>query len=181
MHAGSPDSPSPARSSVPGNTGRASPGATGIPLAAPRQPGGGCHAWIACELVRRGARRRMRDEPGDTRNRAGLASRDKGGANRHADSPAWIALAPRIHAPVRTNEVTLRDALSEARGARDNAGRVAYVLRAKPRSDEPQPLEVDLDGLFRAGQGGGVMLEPGDSVYVPEASTFYVSGEVEKR
>jgi len=83
--------------------------------------------------------------------------------------------------PIRTNEVTLRDALSEARGARDNAGRVAYVLRAKPRSDEPQPLEVDLDGLFRAGQGGGVMLEPGDSVYVPEASTFYVSGEVEKR
>lgn len=83
--------------------------------------------------------------------------------------------------PLRSNEVTLREALSEAHGARENAGQVAYIRRAKPRSDEPQPLEVDIDGLFRAGQSSGVMLEPGDSVYVPEASTFYVSGEVEKR
>src|SRR5207253_8958534 len=88
---------------------------------------------------------------------------------------------PAGRSPDRHNGGTVRDALARGRGARDNGGRVAYVLRAKPRSDEPQPLEVDLDGLFRAGQGGGVMLEPGDSVYVPEASTFYVSGEVEKR
>lgn len=83
--------------------------------------------------------------------------------------------------PIRTNEVTLLQALSEAHGTRENASRVAYVLRAKLRSDEPQPLEVDLDTMFRTGRGSGVLLEPGDSVYVPEANTFYVTGEVEKR
>jgi polysaccharide export outer membrane protein len=83
--------------------------------------------------------------------------------------------------PFRSNRVSLLQALSEARGVRENADRVAYVVRAAPRSDEPQPLEVDLDALMRRGQGTEVMLDAGDSVYVPEANTFYVTGEVEKR
>jgi polysaccharide export outer membrane protein len=83
--------------------------------------------------------------------------------------------------PFRSNQVSLLQALSEAHGVRENADRVAYVVRAVPRPDEAQPLEVDLDALMRRGQGTGVMLESGDSVYVPEANTFYVTGEVEKR
>jgi polysaccharide export outer membrane protein len=81
----------------------------------------------------------------------------------------------------RTNQVPLLQALSEARGVRENADRLAYVLRATPKAGEPQPLEVDLDALFRSGRGGTILLEAGDSVYVPEANAYYVSGEVEKR
>src|SRR5438093_8012264 len=83
--------------------------------------------------------------------------------------------------PLRSNAVTLLQALSEAHGTRENADRVAYVLREKPRNGEPQPLQVKLDALFRTGQGADLLVEAGDSVYVPEANTFYVAGEVEKR
>jgi polysaccharide export outer membrane protein len=84
--------------------------------------------------------------------------------------------------PLKSNGTTVRSALSEARGVRDNADRVAYVLRAQPRSGEPSPLTVDLDALLRSGDSRyDVAVEPGDSVYVPEANTFYVAGEVEKR
>lgn len=84
--------------------------------------------------------------------------------------------------PLKTNGTTVLSALSGARGVRDNADRVAYVLRAQPRPGEPQPVTVDLDALLRAGDPRhNVVVEPGDSVYVPEANTFYVAGEVEKR
>ncbi len=84
--------------------------------------------------------------------------------------------------PLKTNHTTVLLALSEAKGIKDNADRVAYVLRARPRPGEPQPLSVDLEALLRQGNPGhNVMVEPGDSVYVPEANTYYVAGEVEKK
>jgi len=83
---------------------------------------------------------------------------------------------------LRQNHTTVLLALSEAKGVKDNADRIAYVLRARPRPGEPQPLNVDLDALLRVGNPRyNVVVEPGDSVYVPEANTFYVAGEVEKR
>jgi polysaccharide export outer membrane protein len=83
---------------------------------------------------------------------------------------------------LRTNHTTVLQALSEAKGIKDTADRVAYVLRARPRADEAQPVMVDLEGLLRAGSPGqNVVVEAGDSVYVPEANTYYVAGEVEKR
>src|SRR5262249_46878741 len=40
----------------------------------------------------------------------------------------------------------------------------------------------DLEALLRVGDPAhNVVVEPGDSVYVPEANTYYVAGEVEKR
>lgn len=83
--------------------------------------------------------------------------------------------------PIRTNQVTLLQAFSEARGLRENADRTAYVLRATPRPDEAQPLPIDLDALFRTGQAGALQIESGDMVYVPDANSYYVSGEIEKR
>ncbi|MGH7266733.1 MAG: polysaccharide biosynthesis/export family protein [Candidatus Rokuibacteriota bacterium] len=83
---------------------------------------------------------------------------------------------------LKTNGTTVLVALSDARGVKDGADRMAYVLRATPRDGEPQPLTVDLDALMRAGDPRhNVVVEPGDTVYVPDANTFYVSGEVEKR
>jgi polysaccharide biosynthesis/export protein len=82
---------------------------------------------------------------------------------------------------MRSRQIALTTAISEARGVRDNAEQVAYVVRARPRADEPQPLRVDLVSLMRSGAGNSVALEAGDVVYVPEDNTFYITGEVEKR
>ncbi len=83
---------------------------------------------------------------------------------------------------LKSNSTTVLLAMSEAKGVKENADRVAYVLRAKPRQGEPQPVTVDLEALLRSGDPRqNVVLEPGDSVYVPEANTYYVAGEVEKR
>jgi polysaccharide biosynthesis/export protein len=84
--------------------------------------------------------------------------------------------------PLKANHTTMMLALSEAKGVKDSADRVAYVLRAHPRPGEPQPVMIDLDALLRQGHPGhNVVVEPGDSVYVPEANTYYVAGEVEKK
>jgi len=83
---------------------------------------------------------------------------------------------------LKTNYTTVLLALSEANGVKDGADRVAYVLRARPRPGEPQPVAVDLDALLRQGHPGhNVVVEAGDSIYVPEANSFYTAGEVEKR
>src|SRR5262245_46403452 len=83
---------------------------------------------------------------------------------------------------LKANQTTVLQALSEARGVKDGADRVAYVLRAHPRPGGPQPVTVDLDALLRAGDPAyNVVVEPGDSVYVPEINTYYVAGEVERR
>jgi polysaccharide export outer membrane protein len=83
---------------------------------------------------------------------------------------------------LKSNYTTVMVALSEAKGVKDGADRIAYVLRARPRVGEPQPVTVDLEALLRQGDSGhNVVVEPGDSIYVPEANTFYVAGEVEKR
>jgi polysaccharide export outer membrane protein len=83
---------------------------------------------------------------------------------------------------LKSNHTTVMVALSEAKGVKDGADRIAYVLRARPRVGEPQPVTVDLDALLRQGDPGhNVVVEPGDSIYVPEANTYYVAGEVEKR
>ncbi len=84
--------------------------------------------------------------------------------------------------PLRSNYTTVMAALGEAKGVKPTADRLAYVVRARPRPGEPQPLAVDLDALLREGRAGyNVVVEPGDSVYVPEANTYYVAGAVEKR
>lgn len=83
---------------------------------------------------------------------------------------------------LKGNATTVLVALAEARGVRENADRVAYVVRARPRVGEPQPVVVDLGALLRTGDGRyNVALEGGDAVFVPEASVYYVAGEVEKR
>ncbi|MGH7266669.1 MAG: polysaccharide biosynthesis/export family protein, partial [Candidatus Rokuibacteriota bacterium] len=83
---------------------------------------------------------------------------------------------------LKSNATTVLAALSEARGVKDTADRVAYVVRATPRPGEPQPLPVDLEGLLRSGDvRQNVVLEGGDTVFIPEANQYYVAGEVEKR
>jgi polysaccharide export outer membrane protein len=81
--------------------------------------------------------------------------------------------------PLRTNATTLLAALSQAGGVREGADRLAYLVRTRPRAGEPQPLAVDLDALLRAGDARyNVVVEAGDALFVPEADTVYVAGEV---
>ncbi len=83
---------------------------------------------------------------------------------------------------LKGNATTVLVALAEARGLRENADRVAYVARARPRAGEPQPVVVDLEALLRTGDVRyNVVVEGGDTVFVPEANMYYVAGEVEKR
>ena len=83
---------------------------------------------------------------------------------------------------LKSNSATVLEALAEAKGVRDNADRVAYVMRERPRQGEPQPVSVDLDALLRTGDvRHNVVVEGGDTVFVPEANVYYVAGEVEKR
>jgi polysaccharide export outer membrane protein len=84
--------------------------------------------------------------------------------------------------PLKSNVTTVLEALAEARGVRENGDRVAYVMRGRPREGEQQPVVIDLDALLRTGDvRHNVVLEGGDTVFVPEANVYYVAGEVEKR
>src|SRR5262249_34257257 len=48
---------------------------------------------------------------------------------------------------LKSNKIGLMTAISEAHGVRENAEPVAYIVRAKARTDEPQPLRVELSTL----------------------------------
>jgi polysaccharide export outer membrane protein len=85
--------------------------------------------------------------------------------------------APGPH-PLRTNATTMLAALAQAGGARADADRLAYLVRARPRTGEPQPLAVDLDALGAGDERYNVVIEAGDSLFVPQADTIYVAGEV---
>jgi len=83
---------------------------------------------------------------------------------------------------LKANHTTVLNALSEAKGVKDGADRIAYVVHARPRPGEPQPVMVYLDMLLRqAHPAYNVVVEPGDSIFVPPANTYDVAGEVEKR
>lgn len=84
--------------------------------------------------------------------------------------------------PLRTNATTVMAALAEARGVHENADRVAYVMRGHARAGEPQPVMVDLDALLRKGDARhNVVVESGDTLFVPQANVYYVAGAVERR
>jgi polysaccharide export outer membrane protein len=97
-----------------------------------------------------------------------------------------VAVLGSVHQPgavtLKSNYTTMLAALSDAQGVKEGADRIAYVVRARPRPGEPQPLTVDLEALLRQGDPRyNVVVEPGDSIYVPETNTYYATGEVEKR
>jgi protein involved in polysaccharide export with SLBB domain len=78
---------------------------------------------------------------------------------------------------LKANHTTVLNALSEANGVKDGADRIAYVVRARPRPGEPQPVMVYLDMLLRqAHPAYNVVVEPGDSISVPPANIYDVAG-----
>lgn len=84
------------------------------------------------------------------------------------------------------DDMTVMDALARAGSTTDHAGPVAVITRA-PHADAPgtkgsaaapQVMRVDLRKLEQGTAGSDVILQDGDTVFVPTAETFFVSGHV---
>jgi polysaccharide export outer membrane protein len=86
-----------------------------------------------------------------------------------------------------TGRATLLDALSQAGGPSKTAGRQVVVVRF-PKSDAPvtpgtagsTTIRVNLKKLLDGDASENLVLESGDTVYVPRQTSFYVLGEVKK-
>lgn len=86
-----------------------------------------------------------------------------------------------------TGRSTLLDVLSQAGGPAKMAGRHVVVVRF-PKSDGPvtpgtagsTTLRVNLKKLFDGDASENLVLESGDTVYLPKQTSFFVLGEVKK-
>jgi len=73
---------------------------------------------------------------------------------------------------------TLVDTLSDAQGLSEGAGTIVQVTRDEPDGSKTTYL-VDLERLLEKGDPTlDMVLQPGDLVYVPEASNIFVEGAV---
>jgi polysaccharide export outer membrane protein len=86
-----------------------------------------------------------------------------------------------------TGRVTLVDVLSQAGGAGKAAGRQLIVVRA-PRSEGPlapgaagtTSLRVNLRRLLEGDAAENIVLQDGDTIYIPKVTSVFVLGEVTK-
>ena len=86
-----------------------------------------------------------------------------------------------------TGRSTLLDVLSQAGGPGKAAGRQAVVVRA-PKSEGPvapgttgsTTIRVSLRKLLDGDTSENLLLENGDTVYIPKQTSFFVLGEVRK-
>lgn len=86
-----------------------------------------------------------------------------------------------------TGRTTLLDVLSQAGGPGRSAGRHAIIVRV-PQSDGPVPpgtagattLRVNLRKLLDGDIAENLILQNGDTVYLPRATSFFVLGEVRR-
>jgi len=87
-------------------------------------------------------------------------------------------LSPGVYA-LQENVTTLIDIISLAGGPSTVAGSLVYVLRAGDGLEDPVPLVVEWDELFKTGRASlNAILQDGDVVYVPIAPIIYVYGSV---
>jgi polysaccharide export outer membrane protein len=87
-----------------------------------------------------------------------------------------------------TGQTTLLDVLSQAGGPGKNAGRQVVVVRF-PRSEGPVApgaagsvtLRANLKLLLDGNGGENILLQNGDTVFVPKLTSFFVLGEVQRQ
>lgn len=86
-------------------------------------------------------------------------------------------------------QMTLIDALARAGSTTDHAGAVALVTRAvqpvgtsgggaAAAATPPAPIRVDIRSVQSGSPAANMLLHDGDTVFVPPADTFFVSGHV---
>ena len=81
-----------------------------------------------------------------------------------------------------SGEMRLIDALARAGSTTDNAGPVVVITRSRTPSgggeDPPEVIRVNLRALQSGALTENIRLRDGDTVFVPRAETFFVSGHV---
>jgi len=81
--------------------------------------------------------------------------------------------------PMDTTNTRLTDMLAQAGGAAATGD--DSVILVGTRAGKPYRLVIDLPSLFLAGQANqDVLVQPGDTLYVPRAPMVYVYGEVQR-
>jgi polysaccharide export outer membrane protein len=94
---------------------------------------------------------------------------------------------PGTYALTSQTQATLLDILSQAGGPSKTAGRQIIVVRF-PKSDAPvapgaagsQTLKANLKSLLDGDNRENIVLESGDTIYVPKLTSFFVLGEVKR-
>lgn len=82
---------------------------------------------------------------------------------------------------IHQNVSTLLDMLSLAGGPLENAGGVAYVIRAAEGGRANERIKIDLDELLEKGASSlNPVLGEGDVVYIPKAPLIYIYGAVKQ-
>ena len=87
-------------------------------------------------------------------------------------------------------ETSLIEIISGAGGVTDNAGWIIEVVRPSERShDKPvipneakkeDIIRVDLEGLLGGRPEDNIRIEGGDTIFIPQASYYYIFGEVKR-
>jgi polysaccharide export outer membrane protein len=93
-----------------------------------------------------------------------------------------VSVLGEVRAPGRyaiESNTTILDLLAQAGGVTDGSANVIFILRPDA-SGTATRIPVDI-GAFAEGRGGPPteMLHGGDSVFVPKAEHFYITGEVQ--
>ncbi len=77
--------------------------------------------------------------------------------------------------------VTFLEFISKAGGLTPEAGSTATIKRISESDKNKETIVVDLERLIKKGEASlNILIQDRDSVYIPEAKTYYVSGEVAK-
>jgi len=86
-----------------------------------------------------------------------------------------------------TGDSTLLEIISKAGGLTPGAGERAVIKRALPNakggetSDESGTIAIDMNRLVEEGDNTlNLSVDDGDSIYIPRAGNFFVTGEVER-
>ena len=81
--------------------------------------------------------------------------------------------------PLETTNVRLSQMLAEAGGIAQNGA--DQVIISGARGGQPFRQEVDVDSIYRADRSQqDIVVNGGDTVYVPRAPMFYIYGEVQR-
>lgn len=80
--------------------------------------------------------------------------------------------------PLETTNMRVSDVIAAAGGVNQNGDNRVVVTGT--RNGQPFRSEVDLDAIFAGRGGDDVTLQPGDTLFVGKAPTFYISGEAQK-
>jgi polysaccharide export outer membrane protein len=80
---------------------------------------------------------------------------------------------------------TLQQAISLAGGLSETSGPVAFLVHDKQEETDPDGEdfkidEINLNQLFRGQLNKNIIIEPRDFVFITQAGTFYVTGEVKE-